>query len=99
MVSAGKEVGIPSRLIHTADVPYARRVDIRIGIINTARELVLQTNAEAKELEKTVADGMATENGTIRFEEEKGHIFVVASRHLAYVELGVEKARKVGFAP
>jgi hypothetical protein len=99
MAFAGKEVGIPSRLIHTADVPYARGVDIRIGIINTARELVLQTNTEAKELEKTVADGMATENGTIRFEDEKGHIFVVASRHLAYVELGAEKARKVGFAP
>ena len=79
MVSAGKEVGIPSRLIHTADVPYARRVDIRIAIINTARELVLQTNAEAKALETTVADSMANDTGPIRCEDEKGHIFVVAS--------------------
>ncbi len=78
---------------------YARRVDIRIGIINTARELVITTNAPVKDLEKAIAEGLASESGTIRFEDEKGHIFVVASRHLAYVELGVEKARKVGFAP
>lgn len=87
------------RLIDTGDVPYARRVDIRIGIINTARELVITTDTDVKDLEKAIADGLASEGGTIRFEDEKGHIFVVASRHLAYVELGVEKARKVGFAP
>jgi hypothetical protein len=40
-----------------------------------------------------------SDNGTIRFEDEKGHIFVVASRNLAYVEIGVEKTRKIGFAP
>ena len=78
---------------------YARRVDIRIGIINTARELVITTNAPVKDLEKAIAEGLASESGTIRFEDEKGHSFVVASHHLAYVELGVEKARKVGFAP
>lgn len=78
---------------------YAGGVDIRIGIINTARELVITTNAPVKDLEKAIAEGLASESGTLRFEDEKGHIFVVASRHLAYVELGVEKARKVGFAP
>ncbi len=78
---------------------YARRVDIRIGIINTPRELVITTDTEVKNLEKSIAEGLANDNGTIRFEDEKGHIFVVPSRHLAYVEIGVEKIRKVGFAP
>jgi hypothetical protein len=80
-------------------VPYARDVEIRIGIINTVRELVIQTSASTAELEKAIAEGLVSDNGTIRFEDEKGHIFVVASRNLAYVEIGVEKTRKIGFAP
>ena len=39
------------------------------------------------------------QDGTLRLEDEKGHIFVVASRNLAFVEIGQEKSRKVGFAP
>lgn len=80
-------------------MPYAKGVEIRIGIINTARELVIQTAASTTELEKAIAEGLGTDNGTIRFEDEKGHIFVVASRNLGYVEIGVEKTRKIGFAP
>jgi hypothetical protein len=80
-------------------VSYARAVEIRIGIVNTARELVIQTTQTTPEIEKAIADALASESGTLRLEDEKGHIFVVASKTLAFVEIGEEKSRKVGFAP
>jgi hypothetical protein len=80
-------------------VSYARGVDIRIGIVNTARELTFQTTQSVADIEKAIASALSTETGTLRLEDDKGHIYVVASRNLAFVELGVEKTRKVGFAP
>jgi hypothetical protein len=80
-------------------VSYARDVEIRIGILDTARELVLQSSQSVEELEKAVATAMADQNSSLRLEDEKGHIFVVAARSLAFVEIGQEKSRKVGFAP
>ena len=74
-------------------------MDIRIGIVNTARELMFQTTQSAAEIEKLIAQALASDSGTLRLEDEKGHIYVVASRNLAFVEIGQEKARKVGFAP
>jgi hypothetical protein len=88
-----------SRLNHTADVSYARGVDIRIGIVNTGRELIFQTTQGVEEIEKAISSALATDNGTLRLEDDKGHIYVVASRNLAFVEIGQEKSRKVGFAP
>lgn len=78
---------------------YARGVEIRIGIVNTARELVIQSTQTTPQIEKAIADALASESGTLRLEDEKGHIFVVASKNLAFVEIGEEKSRKVGFAP
>ena len=74
-------------------------MEIRIGIVNTARELVIQSTQTTPQIEKAIADALASESGTLRLEDEKGHIFVVASKNLAFVEIGEEKSRKVGFAP
>jgi hypothetical protein len=74
-------------------------VDIRIGIINNPRELILQSSQSLDEIESAITAALANENGSLRLEDEKGHIFVVASRTLAFVEIGQEKSRKVGFAP
>lgn len=74
-------------------------MDIRIGIVNTARELVFQSTQSAADIEKAIADSVSTDNGTLRLEDDKGHIYVVPSKNLAFVEIGQEKARKVGFAP
>ena len=78
---------------------YARGVDIRIGMVNTPRELVFQTTQSVSDIEKAIADALGSDSGTLRLEDEKGHVYVVASRNLAFVEIGQEKSRKVGFAP
>ena len=74
-------------------------VDIRIGIVSTARELMFQTTQSAADIEKAIAESVGSENGTLRLEDDKGHVYVVPSRNLAFVEIGQEKSRKVGFAP
>lgn len=74
-------------------------VDIRIGIVNTPRELMFQTTQSAADIEKAIAAALAEDSGTLRLEDDKGHIYVVAAKNLAFVEIGQEKARKVGFAP
>ena len=74
-------------------------VDIRIGIVNTPRELMFQTTQSAADIEKAIAVALAEDSGTLRLEDDKGHIYVVAAKNLAFVEIGQEKARKVGFAP
>ncbi|MBT5247973.1 MAG: DUF3107 domain-containing protein [Microbacteriaceae bacterium] len=74
-------------------------MDIRIGIINNPRELTIQSAQTLGDIEQAITDALATDNGTLRLEDEKGHVFVVASRNLAFVEIGQEKSRKVGFAP
>lgn len=74
-------------------------VDIRIGIVNTARELMFQTTQSAADIEKAIAESVGSDNGTLRLEDDKGHVYVVLSRNLAFVEIGQEKSRKVGFAP
>jgi hypothetical protein len=66
---------------------------------NTGRELAFQTVQSVAEIEKAIADALANDHGSLRLEDEKGHIFVVSSKTLAFVEIGQEKSRKVGFAP
>jgi hypothetical protein len=60
---------------------------------------MFQTTQSAAEIEKAIAEALANDAGTLRLEDDKGHLYVVASRNLAFVEIGQEKARKVGFAP
>lgn len=67
--------------------------------MNTGRELVINSQQPTADIEAAITQALATENGTLRLEDEKGHVFVVASRNLAFVEIGQEKSRKVGFAP
>jgi hypothetical protein len=60
---------------------------------------MFQTTQSAADIEKAIATALAEDSGTLRLEDDKGHIYVVAARNLAFVEIGQEKARKVGFAP
>jgi hypothetical protein len=68
-------------------------------MVNTGRELVFQTTQTVEDIEKAIDQALGKEHGSLRLEDEKGHIYVVAAQTLAFVEIGQEKSRKVGFAP
>jgi len=75
-------------------------VEIHIGIAHSAREIVFESDKTAAELEKTIGDQVASgDSGLLRLEDHKGHIYLVPTKTLTYVELTQESSRKVGFAP
>lgn len=72
-------------------------MDIRIGIINTARELSFESDQTAGEIEKVVQTAIESEAKVIRLSDDKGRVFLVPTASLAYVEVGPEASRRVGF--
>jgi hypothetical protein len=72
-------------------------MEIRIGIRNTARELAFESSQTAKEVEATVASVLEADGKVLKLSDDKGRLFVVAAASLAYVEIGAEETRRVGF--
>jgi hypothetical protein len=72
-------------------------VEIRIGIANTGRELSFETNDSADTVKKTVADALGEGATFLTFTDVKGSSYIVPSAGLAYIELGSDQARRVGF--
>jgi len=72
-------------------------VEIRIGIANTGRELNFDTNESAADVKKSVATALDSGAAHIEFTDAKGNAYLVPTASLAYVELGSEESRRVGF--
>jgi hypothetical protein len=72
-------------------------VEIRIGIANTGRELNFETNDSADTVKKALADALDAKATHVTFADAKGTTYIVPTAGLAYVELGTEESRRVGF--
>jgi len=72
-------------------------MEIRVGIRNSARELVFETNQTASQIEQAVDAALAAGSKTIKLTDDKGRLFIVPADTLAYLEVGVEETRRVGF--
>jgi hypothetical protein len=72
-------------------------VDIRIGIFNTPREISFETSQPVTEVEEAVAAALAGQTGYLKLSDSKGSLYIVPTSGLAYVELGTEESRRVGF--
>jgi hypothetical protein len=72
-------------------------VEIRIGITNTGRELSFDTSESASDVKKAVATALDAGATHVTFSDTKGNSYIVPTAGLAYVELGTEESRRVGF--
>ena len=72
-------------------------MDLRIGIQNSPRELSFETSQTAAEVEQAVAAALSGQSPVLRLTDSKGTIYVVPAAALAYVEIGTEEARRIGF--
>ncbi len=72
-------------------------MEIRIGIRNSARELSFESAQNAKEIEAAVAAALEAQAKVLKLTDDKGRIYVVPTDALAYVEIGAEETRRVGF--
>jgi hypothetical protein len=71
-------------------------MEVKIGVQNAARELVVDTDTEAEDVEKHLTEALAS--GTpFAITDTKGRRVVVPADKLAYVELGVSRTGAVGF--
>ncbi len=71
-------------------------MEIKIGIQNVNREIVLESSETAEAITEVVASAM---NGgsELRLTDSKGRTVIVPSAVLGYVEIGAEEQRRVGF--
>ena len=72
-------------------------MDIRIGIINSPRELSFESDQPAADIEKIVATALESDAKFIRLTDDKGRVFLVPVEAFAYIEVGSEASRRVGF--
>lgn len=73
-------------------------MEVKVGVADTARELIINSSQTPEEVEALVADALKGTSGTLTLIDDKGRRYVVPSARVAYVEIGSADARKVGFA-
>jgi hypothetical protein len=72
-------------------------MDIKIGIKNSSRELSFDSSSTAKELEEKVSSAMDSDAKLINLSDSKGNVFLIPTKSIAYLEIGAEETRRVGF--
>ncbi|PDQ35095.1 MAG: ATP-binding protein [Candidatus Lumbricidophila eiseniae] len=72
-------------------------MDVRIGIQHSSRELSFASSLPAAEVQKKVDAALQGSSQTLSLTDEKGTIYVIPTASLAYVEIGSEESRRVGF--
>lgn len=72
-------------------------MEIKIGIKESGRELVLESAQSAEKIAETVRTALAEDHAVLDLTDERGRQFLIAARALAYVEIGAQEVRKIGF--
>jgi hypothetical protein len=74
-------------------------VEVKIGIQSIPRELIVETDATAEEIERGLAAALGTADGRAIFalSTQKGGRVLVPADKIAFIEFGGDPARRVGF--
>ncbi|CAM2797380.1 MULTISPECIES: DUF3107 domain-containing protein [Dermacoccus] len=71
-------------------------MEVRIGVQNVAREIVIESNESSQAVREAVAAALSA--GTpLTLTDEKGHSVTVPATALAYVDIAAEQKGRVGF--
>ncbi|TYC97501.1 DUF3107 domain-containing protein [Arthrobacter echini] len=71
-------------------------MEIKIGIQNINREIVIDSTESADAIAELVGKAMG-EGTDLRLKDSKGRQVIVPTSALGYVEIGAEETRRVGF--
>jgi hypothetical protein len=74
-------------------------VEVKIGMQSVQRELVVETDATAEEIERELAAALAAADGKAIFAltTNKGGRVLVPADKIAFIEFSTDQARRVGF--
>lgn len=70
-------------------------MEVKIGVQNANRELVIDSDQDGDDVEKLIREGL--QQGVLTLTDSKGRRVVVPSDKLAYVEIGSPTVGQVGF--
>lgn len=73
-------------------------MEVKIGVVETPRELVLTSSETPDEVQARVTEALQNGSGTLSLDDEKGRRVMVPAAKVAYVEIGPADSRKVGFS-
>jgi hypothetical protein len=71
-------------------------VEIKIGVQNVAREIVLESAQSPEEVEALVTAAL-TEGGLLNLVDDSGRRVIVPVATIGYIDLGATKKGSVGF--
>lgn len=74
-----------------------RDVEIRIGVQQAPREIVLESTESPEHIRSLLEKAMA-DSTLLVLTDDKGRTYAVPAERIAYVEIGTQTAPKVGFA-
>jgi hypothetical protein len=72
-------------------------VDIRIGILNAPRELSFESAQTSAEITEQVSSALSSGTVFLKLTDNKGKLYIVPTAGIAYVEVGTEESRRIGF--
>lgn len=72
-------------------------MEIKIGVRESAREISFETSAPLAQIESAVTAALEGSAKLLKLTDDKGRTFLVPTSALAYVEIGAEETRRVGF--
>jgi len=72
-------------------------VEITIGVQNTPRELTVDTEMSLDEISSAVSNATDGTDSVLRISDSRGRTVFIPGSALAYLEVGPETTRKVGF--
>jgi hypothetical protein len=70
-------------------------MEVRIGIRDNGRDISLDSSLDSKALINEINRGLA--DGTLELTDSRGRIVIVPAPAVAFVEIGNEETRRVGF--
>jgi hypothetical protein len=72
-------------------------VEVKIGVQNAPREIVIESEQSGEEIEQAVAAALTGSAKLLSLTDDRGRKVLVPSERLAYVEIGEPTKHKVGF--
>ncbi|WP_150462138.1 DUF3107 domain-containing protein [Nesterenkonia ebinurensis] len=73
-------------------------MEVRIGVQNVAREIVIDTEVSAEDVEKAVAEAIEKSKPLLSLTDRREKKVVVPVASIGYVEIGSDTKQTVGFA-
>ncbi len=72
-------------------------MEVKIGVLHTPREIVVESTQTPAEVEELVAAALKSVDGQLSLSDERGRKVIVPANLIAYIEIAQADVRRVGF--